>query len=280
MSLETRIYQKGEQLKLLSLLKASFGDMYAGRFLARQLAVRDIKGKYRKSLLGVVWDLLAPLSTALVWILLNNSGTVALDDTGVPYPLFAFSGTLLWAILVDSINMPLQSTKAARGIMSKINFPKEALVLSGFYKLLFNSMFKIMLLIFFFFFFQVNPGWNVLWFPLTIMGLIITGVTFGLFITPIGMLYNDVARAVSMGLRFVMYITPVVYVIPEEGVMKTIMEWNPLTPLILVNRHILLGLDLLYLPYFICLVLSMIVLFGLALVLFRISIPIIVERNS
>lgn len=279
MSLETRIYQKGERLRLGSLLRTSFRDMYKGRYLAKQLAIRDIKSKYRRSLLGLFWDLLTPLSTALVWILLRSSGTVELDDTGVPYPLFAFSGTLLWAILVDSINMPLRSTQGAKGIMSKINFPKEALILSGFYKLLFNSSFKILLLIFFFIFYQVSPGIGVLWFPLTVLGLILAGVTFGLFITPFGMLYNDVSRAITMSLRFIMYITPVVYVIPKEGMMKTIMEYNPLTPLILVNRHVLLGLEMQYMTYFLIIMAVLLPLFCLALVLYRVSIPIIVERN-
>lgn len=279
MSLETRVYQKGARLRPWSLLRTAFRDMYTGRFLAKQLAVRDIKSKYRKSLLGIFWDLLTPLSTALVWILLRSSGTVDLDDTGIPYPLFAFTGTLLWAILVESINMPLRSTQGARGILSKINFPKEALILSGFYKLLFNSSFKILLLLFFFIFYQVSPGVSVLWFPVTVMGLILAGVTFGLFITPFGMLYNDVSRAITMSLRFIMYVTPVVYAIPKEGVMKTIMEYNPLTPLILVNRHVLLGLEVQYLNYFLIIMAVLLPLFGIALVLYRISIPIIVERN-
>ena len=111
------------------------------------------------------------------------------------------------------------------------------------------------------------------------VGLILAGVTFGLFITPFGMLYNDVSRAITMSLRFIMYITPVVYAIPKEGIMKTIMEYNPLTPLILVNRHILLGLEVQFLPYFLGIMAVLLPLFCLALVLYRVSIPIIVERN-
>ena len=100
------------------------------------------------------------------------------------------------------------------------------------------------------------------------------GITFGLLITPLGMLFNDVSKFISLALRFVMYITPVVYTIPETGIMKTLMEWNPLTPLILINRNVLLGLELLYLNYFIWIVLLV------ALVIYRVSIPVIVERFS
>lgn len=279
MSLPIRTYQNGERLKIWSLLKESLRDMKAGSFLARQLAVRDITAKYRKSLLGVLWDLIMPLSTALIWILLQNSGTVSLSETGIPYPLYAFTGTLLWSMLSESINMPLLNTKASKGIMAKINFPKEALILSGFYKLLFNSFFKLILLIFFFVYFGVSPGLSIVLFPLALFALIVAGTTFGLFITPLGMLYNDVAKAVGIGLSLVMYVTPVVYTIPESGIMKILMEWNPLTPLILVTRHLLLGLELNYLYYYFGILIVMLPLFCISLVLYRISIPIIVERN-
>jgi lipopolysaccharide transport system permease protein len=280
MALETKIYQRGNSLKLGHLLRDSLQDIYSSRFLSKQLAVRDIKSQYRQSLLGIFWAFVTPLSTALVWIFINSSGAVSLDDTGVPYPLFVFSGTLMWATLTESINMPITSTKASMGILSKINFPKEALIVSGVYKLLFNSGFKLMLLVFFFFFFSVAPSWNMLFFPLTFLIMIAAGVTAGLLITPLGLLYNDVSKFISLALRFVMFITPVVYVIPKEGVLKTLMEWNPLTPLILINRNVLLGLELVYLDYFIWIAFLMIPFLLLALVIYRVSIPVIVERYS
>jgi lipopolysaccharide transport system permease protein len=244
------------------------------------LATRDIKSQYRQSLLGVFWSFAGPLSTALVWIFLNNSGAVGLDDTGVPYALFVFCGTLLWSTLKDSINMPLTATNGAKGIMSKINFPKEALILSGVYKQLFNSLFKFVLMVVLLIFYQVVPSWSLLLFPLTFLILILVGVSFGLLITPIGMLYTDVAKAISMVMGFVMYLTPVVYVIPKEGFLKVLMELNPLTPLLEVNRSILLGMEIDFLNYFMGLSLLMVPVFLIALAIYRVSVPVIVERFS
>lgn len=280
MALETKIYQRGNSLNLTQILKDSLSDIYGSRFLAKQLATRDIKSQYRESLLGIFWSFVTPLSTALVWIFINSSGAVALDDTGVPYALFVFSGTLMWSTLNDAISMPMMTTRGSMGIMSKINFPKEALIVSGFYKLLFNSSFKILLLAFFFIFFSVSLSWNMLFFPLTFFILIMVGITFGLLITPLGMLFNDVSKFISLALRFVMYVTPVVYTIPETGLMKRLMEWNPLTPLILINRNLLLGLELSFVNYFIGITLFVIPLLLLALLIYRISIPVIVERFS
>lgn len=280
MALETKIYQRGNSLSPIKLVKDSLKDLYSSRFLARQLATRDIKSQYRQSLLGVFWSFAGPLSTALVWIFLNNSGAVGLDDTGVPYALFVFCGTLLWSTLKDSINMPLTATNGAKGIMSKINFPKEALILSGVYKQLFNSLFKFVLMVVLLIFYQVVPSWSLLLFPLTFLILILVGVSFGLLITPIGMLYTDVAKAISMFMGFVMYLTPVVYVIPKEGFLKVLMELNPLTPLLEVNRSLLLGMDIAFLNYFMGLFLIMVPVFLIALAIYRVSIPVIVERFS
>jgi len=280
MNLETKIYQKQNNTKIGKLFKESLSDIYSSRFLAKQLAVRDIKAQYRQSYLGIIWAFVTPLTTAFVWIFLNATGTIRLTDTGVPYPVYAFSGTLLWSIISDSINSPMASTNAAKGIMSKINFPKEALIFSGIYKLLFNSSVKIILLIVFVFIYGVGFHTSLLLFPFAILGAILFGTTIGLFITPIGMLYKDIAKMVTMGLSMLMYVTPVVYAIPKEGIMKTIMEYNPFTPLILTTRDFVIGAEPVYLSYFIGIILICIPLFFIGLLIYRISIPIIVERMS
>lgn len=281
MSLETRIYQKENNIKLTKLFKESLSDIYTSRFLAKQLAVRDIKAQYRQSYLGILWAFIAPLTTAFVWIILNSTGTISVTDTGIPYPVYAFTGTLIWSIITDSINSPMGSTNSARSILAKINFPKEALIISGIYKLLFNSSIKIILLLFFVFFYGVGFHWSILLFPIAMLGAILFGTTIGLFITPLGMLYKDIAKIIAMGLGFLMYATPVVYAIPkEEGIMKTAMELNPFSPLILTARDIVVGSTPEHLFYFISVILVCVPLFCLGLLFYRISIPVIVERMS
>ncbi|OBX23239.1 MULTISPECIES: ABC transporter permease [Bizionia] len=280
MALETRVYQKERTIKFGALLKASLGDMYHSRFLARQLAERDIKAMYRQSYLGILWAFAAPLATAAVWIFLNNSGTVKLSDTGVPYPVYAFTGTLIWSIIVASITSPMQSTQAAKGILTKINFPKEALLLSGIYKLLFDSSIKVILLVVFIFVYGVGFHWSLLLFPLAIFGAILFGTTVGLFLTPIGLLYKDIGKIISFGMQFLMYVTPVVYAIPETGIMKTIMTWNPITPIVLTARDLVVGFTPEYATYFLVVVAICVPFLFLGLIVYRISIPIIVERLS
>jgi lipopolysaccharide transport system permease protein len=278
--METRVYQKENTRSFLKILKESLSDIYKSRFLSRQLAERDIKAQYRQSYLGIIWAFITPLATAAVWVFLNLSGTVKLTDTGIPYPVYAFSGTLLWSILVEAINSPTVSTNSSRGLLSKINFPKEALIIAGIYKLLFNSLVKILLLVVFVFLFGLGFHWSLLLLPFGILGMLLFGTMIGLFITPLGLLYKDIGKISSFGLSFLMYVTPVVYAIPEDGFMKTIMELNPLTPLILTTRDFITGSNPEFLPYFIGLILLCVPVFFVSLLLYRISIPVIVERSS
>ena len=278
--LQVKIYQKQNSTRLTTLFGDTIKDFFGSHFLALQLAKRDISAQYRQSYLGILWLFITPLATAGVWIFLNASGTIALTDTGIPYPVYAFSGTLIWSIIIEAINSPTAATNAARGIISKINFPKEALILSGIYKLCFNSMVKIILLLLFVFAFGVGFHWSLLLFPLTLLVAIIVGTAIGLLITPIGLLYSDVSRLLTMSLSLIMYATPVVYVIPKTGILKTIMEINPLTALVSTIRATLTGQEYEFVFYFIVLGSISFVLFFVGLVIYRVSIPVIVERLS
>ncbi|OMP31325.1 hypothetical protein BKM32_08825 [Mangrovimonas sp. DI 80] len=274
------MYQRKRKIKPGKLLKESLKDVVSSRFLSKQLAVRDIKALYRQSFLGVFWAFITPIMTALVWILLRQSGTVTLSETGVPYPIFVFSGTLIWSILVETINAPMANTNAARGILTKINFPKEALVVSGIYKLLFNSTIKIGVLLLFLLVYGLTFTWHMLLFPLAVLGAVVFGTALGLLITPLGLLYKDIGKIVAFGMQFLMYATPVVYAIPKEGIMRTLMEVNPLTPLVTVPRDLLLGGMPQYMGYFGAVIVACMPLLFIGLVFYRISIPVIVERLS
>lgn len=278
--METRVYKKENNLSFIQIFKASLYDIYSSRFLARQLAERDIKAQYRQSFLGIIWAFIMPITTAFVWIFLSNSGAVKLSDTGISYPVYVFSGTLIWSIFKEAISMPTSSTNSARSILSKINFPKEALIVSGVYKMLFNTVFKVALLFVLMLLYKIPFGWTLCFFPLAILALIFFGITIGLILTPISMLYNDISKIVNLCLSFLMYVSPVVYAIPKTGIMKKIMEINPITYILNVTRDVFFMGDFQSLSvYLVILVACMPILF-LGLIWYRISIPVIIERLS
>ena len=263
-----------------TMLTDMFRDLLKGRGMAWRLAVRDIRSQYRQAILGMLWAFIGPLATTITWIFLSSAGIISLSTTALPYPVYVFSGTLLWSILIDAMNTPLQQTSAARGMLAKLNFPREAILLSGLFQLLFNTGIKVGLLLAALVMVGINPGWGLLFFPLGVASLILVGSAVGLLITPLGMLYTDVGRAVNLLMSFVMYLTPVVFPLPKEGWVATLYQINPLAPLIVTSRDWLTGSSPQFLSYFLTVNVVAAVVLLVAWAAWRLAMPIIIERMS
>lgn len=262
------------------MLREMFGDLLAGRELAWQLALRDIRAQYRQTVLGLLWAFILPLANTAAWLFIQGSGIVTLQPTVLPYPVYVFTGTILWAIFMDAVNAPLQQTITAKPMLTKINFPREALVLSGIYQTLFNAGIKISVLLTALMVMGVIPGWGILLFPLAVMSLILAGTALGLLITPVGMLYADVGKGLPLLLQFLMYITPVVFTMPTSGWAAAIFKLNPLTPLILTARDLLTAFTPEHLGSFFIVNIAMLALLALMWVVYRAAMPILIERMS
>jgi lipopolysaccharide transport system permease protein len=279
--MKTTIYTPDSSLaNPLVMLRAMLADLWAGRELAWRLTVRDISGQYRQSFLGILWALILPLANTVVWLYLNGSGIVVLQETAIPYPVYVFAGTMLWSIFMDSINAPMGQTNAAKGMLAKLNFPREALLLSGIYKTLFNASIKIGLLLCVLPFFKVAPGWGLALFPVGVLSIILVGTAIGLFITPVGMLYTDVGKALPLVMQFLMYATPVVFAMPKSGLAAKVFAINPTTPLILATRGWLTGQPPEMLGYFLVVNAVAVILLLASWIGYRLSLPILIERMS
>ena len=278
---ETTVYTPESSLaNPRQMVAEMFRDLRRGRELAWRLAVRDILAQYRQAFLGLLWAFITPVATTITWIFLAGAGVVSVGETDLPYPVYVFTGTLLWSILLDAMNSPLQRTNQSRDMLAKLNFPREALVVSGLYQLLFNSGIKIVLLLIALLVVGINPGWSLLLFPLGVVSLLLVGTAIGLMLTPIGMLYTDVGRAVPLLMGFLMYLTPVVFPLPREGWVATIYQINPFTPLILTSRDWLTGFSPEFLGYFLVVNLLAFGLLLVAWIAYRLAMPIIIERMS
>jgi len=253
-------------------------DLMKGRELAYRLAVRDIRAQYRQTALGLMWAFILPLAHTATWIFLRGSGIVDMSETELPYPVFVLSGTMIWAIFMDALTAPLQQTMGAMQMLAKIKFPREALVLAGVYKTLFNGAIKIISVLVVLLFLGINPGWPLLLFPVGILSLILTGTTLGLLITPVGMLYTDIGKAVPLIMQFLMYLTPVVFPMPSSGWAAIVFKLNPMTPLIMTTRDWLTGFTPQDLSYFLLINALVIAVLFVVWVIYRAAMPILIER--
>jgi lipopolysaccharide transport system permease protein len=279
--LPVTIYTPESQLRSPGkMVREMVADLWRSRELAWQLAMRDIKAQYRQTALGLLWAFILPLAHTLTWIFLSGAGIVTIKATSLPYQVYVFSGTMLWAIFMDAVNAPLQQTNAAKPMLAKINFPKEALVVSGIYQTLFNGIIKIVLLIAALLVFGISPGWSLIWFPLGVLSLILTGTALGLMITPVGMLYSDIGKSLPMLMQFLMYLTPVVFPIPKGGLAAVLFKLNPMTPLIMTARDWLTGGSSQYPGGFLLINGLVLILLFLVWIVYRAAMPILIERMS
>jgi lipopolysaccharide transport system permease protein len=246
--------------------------------LARALFLRDLKAQFRQSALGYAWLFFPPIATTAVWFFLNSSGVVEVADTGIPYPAFVMIGTLLWQTFLDSLNRPIQALTGARGIMTKLNIPREAPILAGVASSSVTAGIRLLLLIPVFIFLDLSLSWQVLLFPLAYILIVIAGASLGVLLTPVGMLYTDIGKGIQMLGQFLMYTAPVVYPMAEIGLLGTVNRWNPVTPLLQFGRSTLSGGPLQALSETLLVsALCMVVLF-FAWTILQIVLPRIIER--
>ncbi|GAA5118466.1 ABC transporter permease [Luteolibacter yonseiensis] len=262
----------------LTLVKNIAKDLMAGRELAWRLFVRDLSAQYRQTFFGYIWAFLPPLVASMTFIFLDSQGIVKVDTGGVPYPAFAMMGTLLWQVFVDSITSSPAALGGAKSMLTKINFPREAILMAGLYMVLFNFMIRMVLLSAVMIYWNVTPSATVMFFPVAMAALMTAGFAIGLTLTPISGFYGDVTRAIPMAASFGMLLTPVVYPARTEGIAGWLAVWNPISPLIISARQSLTGHELTHLPAFFLILICALVVSFVGLVGFRIAMPHLIAR--
>ncbi|WFB35679.1 ABC transporter permease [Kiritimatiellota bacterium B12222] len=263
--------------------KEMFSDLWLGRGLAFTLAKRDLAAQYRQSLLGYVWAFLPVLGVTGLFTFLKLSGAMQLSNSGIPYLLFSLVGTTLWQLFVDALNSPLAQMNSGRSMLIKLNFPRESLLIAGIIKIWVNFGIRMLIVIpvVIFFLWKGEVTLNF-WSPILFLGgtlaVMFFGLALGLFLVPLGVLFQDVQKALAMLISFWMFITPVVIPIPEAGFASKLMPINPVTPLLDNTRMWLLGMHAEYITSFGWVVLVSLVCFLWSWLVLRVSFPHIIAR--
>ena len=255
-------------------------DLLAGRDLAWRLFVRNLRGMYRQTLLGLFWAFLPPLANTAVWVFLQAQNVFQIGQTGVPSALYILTGMILWHAFIDAFQAPGRLLKSNQNMISKLRFPREALLLVALGETLFNLAIRLLLLIPAFLWYQVAFPPGMVLALVSILGLILLGMSLGLILMPIGSLYQDVGRFITMVVPFWMIVTPIIYVPPTEYP-GTLLNWlNPAAPLLIVSRDLLLFGTTAHALTGIVFGLVSIPLMLFGLVLYRIALPVLIERMT
>ena len=271
---------KSEIRSPLKLFKDIYLGFYNGWELASRIFTRNLNGLYRQTALGLFWAFLPPIANTAIWIFLKSQNVFEIGDTGVDSTVYILTGMILWQAFVDAFQAPANVLNANKNMVSKLNFPRESLLLVGFNEVLFNMGVRLVLLIPAFILFRVPVSWGILLAPISIVGMIVFAMALGLFLLPVGSLYKDIGRFISMVLPFWMIVTPIIYV-PSDTFPGTLLNWvNPASPLLLVSRDLLLMGETTHGMLGMVFGLLSIPLLLIGLIIYRISLPILIERMA
>lgn len=263
---------------LKSLIKELAIEVGNSKELAFALFKRDIKSQYRQSILGYLWLLFPILASTVVWTIINASNAITIAETPIPYPVFVLTGVLLWQVFLESLTRPMDAMSASRDMLTKLNFPKIAPIIAALGGIVLNSSIRIVVLLPVLLYMNVFPDWKVIFFPIAYLSLMLPGVAIGTLLTPLGLLFGDVRRAVGVCGQFLMYATPVIYPMATEGLLASVNAWNPVTYMLDTSRNLLVGGSVDYLMPTVLTGCVAIVVIAIGWMIIHITLPRIVER--
>ena len=186
-------------------------DMWVYRELIYFMIWRELKVRYKQTLLGALWAIIQPVMTMIVFNFLF--GKVAKVPTdGIPYPIFAYSALLPWGLFTAALNQGSRSLTSNNNMISKIYFPRLILPISSVLSGLVDFAISFVILIGLMIYYKITPTWTALWaLPLFTVLAILTALGVALWLSAINVKYRDVNYALPFLTQFWMFVTPVAY---------------------------------------------------------------------
>ncbi len=217
-------------------------DLWVYRELILFMIWRDIKVRYKQTLLGALWAIIQPVLTMLVFTFLF--GTIAkVSSDGVPYPIFSYTALLPWGLFVGALNQASRSLTSNHNMITKIYFPRLILPISSVLGGLVDFAIAFLILIVLMFYYKTSPSWINLWtLPLFLLLAIVTALGVSLWLSAINVQYRDVNYVLPFLTQFWLFITPVAYsssVISQKWQLAYSM--NPMAGVVNGFRWALLG---------------------------------------
>lgn len=233
-----KIYEPNRQFKLgISVWREMFQELFQFRELIWRLFLRDFSAKYRQSMLGNAWSLVMPFVAIGTFVYLKKAGIMSFGETSMPYPLFALIGLSFWQIFAAGLTAGANSLVGAGDLITKINFPREILVIASMAQSVFEFFIKFGLIVLMLFFYQYVPSWKIVFLPVALLPLVLLTLGLSLGLSILNGVMRDVANIVSLLVMFLMFLTPVLY--PITGEHMLFFQVNILSPLINAPRELM-----------------------------------------
>ena len=220
------------------------GELWQYRELLFFLALRDVKVRYKQTVLGLGWAVAQPLATMAVFALfLGNMAGISGTVERYPYPLFVFAGMVAWTFFGNTVTAAAGSVVANERLVTKIYFPRLVIPLSTVGVGLFDLVIASALLAAMAVAFGALPGWSVLLVPLVVASLAVAAAGVGVLLSALIVAQRDFKYVLTFGVQLWMFATPSVY-LPAGSLGPTAQTYLPLNPaygLVLAFRQAALG---------------------------------------
>jgi lipopolysaccharide transport system permease protein len=213
-------------------------ELWDYRELVYFLAWRDVKVRYKQTVLGVLWAVIQPFFTMVVFTLLFGQ-LAKIPTDGIPGPIFYFSALVPWIYFSSTVTNAGMSLVANSGLLTKIYFPRvilpAAAALSNLVDFLISSFFLVGFIVYY----EIPLGWNLLLWPILVVLLMLLALGLGAFFAALNVKYRDVKYALPFFIQLLLFATPIIYpssMIPER--FQWLLTLNPLSALIEVFRYV------------------------------------------
>ena len=216
-------------------------ELWAYRELLWVLTMRDIKVRYKQTVLGAAWAIIRPVMTMVIFSVVFGQ-LAKMPSDGLPYPIFVYAGLLPWTFFSASIGASGQSLVGSAHLVSKVYFPRLIIPLSsvgaGLVDLLISTVVLLLMMLWF------GVGWslNLLAAPLLLLFVTFTALGVGTLLSALTVAYRDFTHLTPFMVQIWMYITPVIFpvsIVPERW--QWLMYLNPMTGLVEGFRSAFLG---------------------------------------
>lgn len=219
----------------------NLSELWAYRELLYFLTWRDVKVKYKQTIIGAGWAILQPLTTMVVFTLVFKK-IADISSEGIPYPIFAYTALLPWNLFATALNRSTVSLVSQVGLISKVYFPRLIIPLSAAFSGIIDFAIAFVILVGMMFWYGITPRWAILSLPLFITIALVAALSVGLWLAALNVRYRDVGHTVPFLIQIWMFASPVAYpvgLIPEKW--RLLYSFNPLAGVIEGFRWALLA---------------------------------------
>ena len=218
-----------------------FAELWRYRELVVFYAIRDIKVRYKQTLLGASWAILQPVLTMVVFSIFFGSLAKVPSD-GVPYPIFAYCGLLPWQLFAYALTQSSNRVVEDAGVITKVYFPRLIVPLASVIAGLVDFVIAFAALIVMMFYYNITPGWAMLTLPFFTLMALMAALAVGLWLSALNVKYRDVRYTIPFLTQFWLFVTPVAYsstLVPPKW--QALYGVNPMAGVVNGFRWALLG---------------------------------------